>query len=207
MIIIKYTMSEIETTTNSFNIYCALFNVCSIFAIFFWNVYILNKSSSKYQLLESSSESESESDNCVITTIDYTNKMKRFSHKIHKTKEFDDIFQEYKSYNKSKKEGKKFTYNYFVRNAVIINKEDREYFILTGKYYNNNLSFIFGTNEYYDDNNYNGSVLYCGNPMTLDEFITEINFEYIDKISLCGILNLYYDVFDGFKDRAFWHYK
>lgn len=203
------SVSALMTITNStvfdktnINMCCALFNIFIVFSLFLWIVYLLNKSSKRYQLC-------SDSDKCVlctkVKTVDYTNKMKRFSRKIHKTEGFDNIFQKYKSYNKSKKEGKNFTYNYLVRNAVIINTEGREYFVMTGKYYNKNLSFIFGTDEYYENNDYNGCVLYRGKQMTVEKFMKKMYFKYLDEDSLCKILNLYYNVFRGFNDKAFWH--
>jgi len=206
------------------DMYCAILNLFVVFGLFLWNVYLLHKNTEHKMFSESESESESEKDNknenenedecdcCCrrakkgIKIVDYTNKMKRFSYKIHKLKAFDDIFQQYISYNKSKKEGKNFTYNYRIRNAVMIDDEDRQYFVITGSYHNNNLSFTFGTDEYYENNDYNGFVLYCGNIMTVNEFVDDFCFDYIDKKSMCDILNLYYDVFVGFNDKAYWHY-
>lgn len=135
----------------------------------------------------------------------FTNRMKKFSKKIHKTEEFDDLFCDFSSYNKSKKEGKNFTYNYVIKNAVKIDIDNKEHFVITGKYYNYNLSFIFGTKEFYDDYNYNGIVLYNGHSISIDRFIEMEGFKFINKKILCEILNLYYDKFDGFNDEAFWH--
>jgi hypothetical protein len=129
--------------------------------------------------------------------------MKKFSTKIQKERKFDDIFKQYQSYNKSKKEGKNFTYNFDVRNAVAITISDKDYFVITGKYHSKNLSFIFGTDEYYENNSYNGRVLYDGIPTSVENFVEK--FHYIDTEIMCCILNLYYDKFKGFNDKAFWH--
>lgn len=135
---------------------------------------------------------------------DFTRKMKRYSLKIHKDDNFDEIYRDFKSYNKSKKEGKKFTYNYRIISAVkIITSEFREYYVITGNYYKKKLSFCFGTDEYYEDNNYGGVVIYNGTPMTVDEFINHKKFKFINKTILCHILNLYYSKFYGF--NIYWH--
>lgn len=140
-----------------------------------------------------------------IKIVDLTNKFNNFTRKIHKTKKFDDIFKQYKKYNKIKKEGKNFTYTYSVRNAFVITIDDRDYFEISGKYHGKNLKFTFGTNEYYEDNNYNGQVLFNKNIMNVADFVEQQNFKYIDDEIMCDILNVYYDKFHGFNDKAFWH--
>lgn len=137
--------------------------------------------------------------------IDFTKKMKKLSRKIHKCKKFNEVFCGPGSYNKSLKEGKKFTYNYFVSSATKVIVGDNDYFVIIGKYFNNDLNFVFGTNEYYNDNKYNGFIKYKGEMVTVEQFINLINFKYLNVKMFCNILNVYYDVFSGFNDKALWH--
>jgi len=123
-----------------------------------------------------------------------TNKLKKFSRKIHKTNRFYNYF-DYDGIlhkNNLKKEMKNFTYEYQINNAMKYPNLLGSELYIYGFYRGKQFDLYMERNIFVGNKKVN--YFYCGNMIDPIELCGELNFEYICKNDLDFISVEYFNV-------------